>query len=640
MTSLSLADVRWRARRETAGGLPLVSVSFLDPRDRRTSVAVAGVAEYVASLVGKARREYDPDVPAEIAGDRRLGHGLAAVCLGFFRWTARTFAEALPAPVAEALARSGIDSPSTLRLRLFDLVNERFDGFVPGGRRDEALVVLVASLGLTAEDASHLDAALTLDHEDEAILSLDDELHPSSLILHPSEVVARYNRAALAALLRGAERIEFAVQSPGGALVRRLYALCRRLGVYCDIEQAEIDRDRFRLTLAGPDAVVAAPAGAGPRLATAALSLLRHLGPEDGAVAHLVLRERACRFVLDAKLLAVPGLNPAPQPEAGETTSPVPDETDGLKTQDSGLRTSFDSEVEERLARDFESLRRQGRAGGWRLVREPGLLMAGGRVLIPDFALERGALRVFVEVAGFWTPGYIQKKRQALERLSPQTPLVLAAAEGPAAALSGLPFPVLTYRQWVRVPELLALAESRYGDFSSRTEGASARLTRICDEGAEAGWIAEARLAAALDCHSPGEVLRVLASAPLPHGWQHLPGAGLGGPALRASVAAALTDCWEQRGTDAVLTLDEVRALLPGRALPETEDALVALLERLPVCIVARPSLFEVQVRPGGDRAPEPDVLPAQNVPARRATPAPARSAARRPRPAPSARLL
>jgi hypothetical protein len=216
---------------------------------------------------------------------------------------------------------------------------------------------------------------------------------------------------------------------------------------------------------------------------------------------------------------------------------------------------------------------------------------------------------------------------------------VLAAAEGPAAALAGLPFPVLAYKQWVRVPELLALAESRYGDFSSRTEDASTRLIHVCADAAEAGWIVEARLASALDCHSPGEVLRVLAAVPLPEGWEHLPGAGLCGPALREALASALLDAWERHGAD-VLSIHAVRSLLPDRSLPEVDDALAAVLERLPVCIVARPSLFDVEVRPVNERSASPDAALGQDMPAPRGSRAPARAAVRRARPAPTARLL
>lgn len=259
---------------------------------------------------------------------------------------------------------------------------------------------------------------------------------------------------------------------------------------------------------------------------------------------------------------------------------------------------SFDSEVEARLAREFAALRRQGRAAGWRLVREPAPLLAGGRVLIPDFALVRGELRVFVEVAGFWTPGYLARKRRALEQVSPDVPLVLAVAEESAAALTGLPFPLVPYRDAVPVHELLASVEARYGDFAARTSGAAERLAAACAAAAATGRLPEPRLARMLGCHSPGEILRALTAAPPPAGWEYLPGAGLCGPALRAAVSAALEGAWAAGGPAARLTPADLRALLPDAALPESDDALAALLERLPACTVVRGSLFEVEVRP------------------------------------------
>ncbi|MGH2585446.1 MAG: hypothetical protein ACRDJE_11080, partial [Dehalococcoidia bacterium] len=146
MSTLALADVRWRSRRNPAGGPPLVHVSFLrDPDDGPVAATVGGICSYFASLTGQPRRTYDPDVPVTIAGDRRLGRGITEVCRDWFRWTALDFAAALPAHVCEALARAGVETPSTLRLRLFDLVNERHAGFVPAGRRAEALAGLAAS---------------------------------------------------------------------------------------------------------------------------------------------------------------------------------------------------------------------------------------------------------------------------------------------------------------------------------------------------------------------------------------------------------------------------------------------------------------------------------------------------------------
>jgi predicted nuclease of restriction endonuclease-like RecB superfamily len=648
VSTLAPADVRWRARRDPAGGPPAVSVAFLSDDDPRTAAVVAGIRDYVASLVGRPRRMYDPDVPRAIAGDRRLGNGLAAVCLDGYRWAARTFAEALPAHVLAALARAGVDGPSALRLRLFDLVNERFGGFVPAARRAEALGLLAAALGLDAGDADALATAMTLDAEEEAILlpaepsaetMPGEQPSPPAAWGRAADLIGAYNRAVLAALLRQAEWIVFTVHAPDGALVRRLYALCRRLGVYCDVEEGSGDGEGgtggwgagiadweagvFRLALSGPDAVVAPPAAAGPRLAAVALRLLARLGPQDRGVARLVLRDRPYRLVLDPALLRLPGLRPGAADQGGGAAR----EAGGGYGRAAGPEPAFDSAVEARLARAFTALERQGRAAGWRLVREPAPLVAGGRVLIPDFALERGGRRVFVEVAGFWTPGYLARKRAALERLAPDVPLVLAVPRESVAALAGLPFPLVPYGAAAGVPvhTLLAVAERRYGDFAARTRGAAERLAAAC--AAAGGWLPERDLATVLGCHGPGEMARVLTAAPPPAGWEYMPGAGLCGPSLRDGLTGALRRAWADGAAADGLPLARVRALLPDAALPESDAALAAVVERLPGWCVAHGSLFEeARVRPA-EAAPAPAIR--GRAPAA-VTPAAARSVATR----------
>jgi predicted nuclease of restriction endonuclease-like RecB superfamily len=577
MTALSVADVRWRARRDPAGGPPLVRVAFINGVDAPQAAAAARVLAAIAGLAGRPRRDYDPDAMAALVGERKLGRGLTAACLDFYRWQTRSFVEALPPHVAEALTRAGVDTPSALRLRLFDLVNARYAGFVPAARRGEALAGLAVALGLSPGDGPALDRALTLDAEAEAVLV--PVAAPPAL----EDVIGRYNRLVLVALLRQAERITAVVRAPSGGLVRRLYGLCRRLGVYCDVEQESGEPPAFRLVLAGPAAVAAPPAAAGPRLALATLRLLPHLGPEDRLEAHLLLHGRSYRLPLDRALVRVPGL----APEAATT-----DERGEVQEI-----THFDSEVEASVARRFAALVRQGRAAGWRLVREPAPLLAGKRVLIPDFALERGERRVFVEVVGFWTPAYLERKRRALEHLPPETPLLLAVAETAVPVLAGLPFPLLPYRHTVPLQQLLDLAEARFGDFAERTRGAGERLAAACREAA-GGWLSLEALSAALGCHTPGEVQRVLQAHALPEGWLYVPGAGLCGPALRATLHEALTRHWAVAGPEARLTLAQVRALLPGAALPAADAALAALLARIDACTLVQASLFELVVGP------------------------------------------
>lgn len=73
----------------------------------------------------------------------------------------------------------------------------------------------------------------------------------------------------------------------------------------------------------------------------------------------------------------------------------------------------FDSSVEEAFAKRFEQS--SANNNGWRLVREPDpIVVSGGRAFIPDFMFEKYDRKVYLEIVGFWTKEYLEKKMQKL----------------------------------------------------------------------------------------------------------------------------------------------------------------------------------------------------------------------------------
>src|SRR5438128_4256837 len=73
----------------------------------------------------------------------------------------------------------------------------------------------------------------------------------------------------------------------------------------------------------------------------------------------------------------------------------------------------YDSTVEERFARSFLSY-----GSGWALKREPEPLVAGTHVLIPDFSFEKHGVKVYLEVVGFWTSEYLERKINKLRQVA------------------------------------------------------------------------------------------------------------------------------------------------------------------------------------------------------------------------------
>lgn len=82
------------------------------------------------------------------------------------------------------------------------------------------------------------------------------------------------------------------------------------------------------------------------------------------------------------------------------------------------MKEQFDSAVEENFEKRFSSLRKD-----WNIQREPTVLQTKASVLIPDFSLERRGKTWYIEIVGFWTPEYIEKKIKKIKNLNQEITL-------------------------------------------------------------------------------------------------------------------------------------------------------------------------------------------------------------------------
>jgi uncharacterized protein len=89
-----------------------------------------------------------------------------------------------------------------------------------------------------------------------------------------------------------------------------------------------------------------------------------------------------------------------------------------FRSRDGGSRSTteyFDSSVEEKFANRFEQI-----ANKWELKREPDpLVITSGSAFIPDFVFEKYGKKVYLEIVGFWTKEYLERKyRKIIDILS------------------------------------------------------------------------------------------------------------------------------------------------------------------------------------------------------------------------------
>jgi hypothetical protein len=246
--------------------------------------------------------------------------------------------------------------------------------------------------------------------------------------------------------------------------------------------------------------------------------------------------------------------------------------------------------------------------------------------MVPDFVLARAAargrpeLRVFVEVIGFWTPAYRERKRDKLRQLGANVPLVLVVQETLATHFEGLPFPLLTYRSRVSAADLVRLLNRTYARPEEAAPAVREDLVALLEVLDPAlGFVGAEEVRRALELPSGGALADALAAAPLTvAGWRWLPGAGVaherwleGLGALCAAALAAGGGAGEdgedgESGKDGEAPLETVREAISGADLPSAARAaeqLEALLGPLGY-EVAWQSLFEATVRRAAPAAP------------------------------------
>ena len=241
----------------------------------------------------------------------------------------------------------------------------------------------------------------------------------------PEELVAQYNLSLAQTALFDATEVRARSSDPKG-----LISAVKRLGLMYEIRLPEgeassknPDLSRRTVVVTGPDALFRSTR----RYGTAFARLLRTLVGTGTWELEATIDDRGTERTLglsDADPLRPPGVDPI---------------TD----------LGFDSQVEADFATRFESL-----GLDWDLRREPDVLAAGTRAMVPDFAFDycHADFRVYFEVMGFWTPEYVEKKLDQLATVEEITLLVAVDEDlGVGEAVAARDHRVVTYSGRVRV---------------------------------------------------------------------------------------------------------------------------------------------------------------------------------------------
>jgi hypothetical protein len=198
-----------------------------------------------------------------------------------------------------------------------------------------------------------------------------------------------------------------------------------------------------------------------------------------------------------------------------------------------------------------------------------------------------------MEIAGFWSPGYRERKVAKLRALAAQTDharMILAVPHDAVSIFAGLTFPIVPYKNKVVATDLLALLDREYGSRTERKEAAQERFEPLRAEALDRGFVPEQEVAASLEAYTRTELLDAAGSL-TGEGTQYVPGVGLFSTAQLERVRLALASGLEA-APGGKLDVAEAEQLVCGLlSVPHVDlDLLLSVLEGFRI---ERPSLFE-----------------------------------------------
>src|SRR5215211_3252411 len=249
------------------------------------------------------------------------------------------------------------------------------------------------------------------DLDDNLILDYFDAIDPEAL-------VGWYNLSLMQTLLFNCTKLDFYIS--GGLNWKRVLRTVKRLGLmyYLQQPQQQQQENRIICSLEGPLSLFKLTDRYGTLLAKLLPSIIFSSdkkressgGDEWHLDAWIVRKTMDGRKIYEFKISKneIPELMTDPY-SSFPPSSITQKEVAGSSSLYNDYNI-FDSAVEETFAKRFEQAET-----GWRLTREPDpLVLSNGGAFIPDFMFEKYDKRVYLEIVGFWTKEYLERKLQKL----------------------------------------------------------------------------------------------------------------------------------------------------------------------------------------------------------------------------------
>ncbi|MCK4896883.1 MAG: DUF790 family protein, partial [Candidatus Heimdallarchaeota archaeon] len=145
--------------------------------------------------------------------------------------------------------------------------------------------------------------------------------------------------------------------------------------------------------------------------------------------------------------------------------------------EDDSVKPEIDSKIEDRFLKTWKNYH------GWKAKPEPEAIIIGKKMYIPDFLLERGGKSIYVEIVGFYTAKYIQKKKSQMKELSSLNLSILYLVDQSILSnFTDLRDVTLLPYTGTTIPsnELTEILETNFSDFEERLPQFKKIIEDIC----------------------------------------------------------------------------------------------------------------------------------------------------------------
>ncbi|QLH05847.1 DUF790 family protein [Nitrosopumilus ureiphilus] len=292
------------------------------------------------------------------------------------------------------LNSSSIATPMFIRQKLFEESSKQGLALSDSQRQD-IIQQIANQMHISPDD---VETIMWSDKDENLVLTQFDIISPKDLILW-------YNLSLFQTLLFKCTRLEFYVK--GGLYWKQVLRNVKRYGLMYNLEYDSEDGndvDSIKCVLEGPLSLFKMTDRYG-------ISMAKLLPSIVGTPTWKINGSIVKRTDDGQKIYSFELSNDNTKEFLRSTIDTAYQNNDDARNDD----YVYDSSTEAAFAKRFHQHFDQHDKFGWKISREPDPLIADGKAMIPDFLFERFGRKVYLEIVGFWTKEYLERKAAKLQ---------------------------------------------------------------------------------------------------------------------------------------------------------------------------------------------------------------------------------